>query len=71
MSLYRTRFVDELGTRDHLVARMRAADPGGPLCFALVMGEAAAARTAAVSGEYVARGLLRRFETLAELERCP
>ena len=61
------RFANELGTRDYVTGRMLETD--SDLQFAIVLNQAAAAKTEIHIPLYVQKGLIRKFETVEELAR--
>ena len=62
------RFVNELGTRDHVTAQMVKEDPD-TLQFAILLNEASARKAETHIGLYTKKGLITRYETLDELAK--
>ncbi len=67
------RFVDELGTRDHVVAQMRAATPyngssngAPPGGFVILLSDKMATAAGKHAEHYLKKGLLKRFASLAD-----
>jgi flavocytochrome c len=61
------RFVDELGTRKHIVDQMQAEAGSDELQFTIVLSPAMAAITDKHVPHYTKKGLLKGFESLEEL----
>lgn len=62
------RFVDELGTRDHVTGAMVKNDPD-TLHFAIVLNEAAARKAETHIGLYTKKGLITKHDTIQSLQK--